>query len=330
MKHDKPFTLVFPHIPKTGGTTLLYHFRKNFGDNNILSYGPHNQCVRFFSDELQLEELTAPQKSQLRIIQGHGVNDMILPLLPSEKIKLMVVLRNPIGLTRSRYSHYKNSLAQRGIEVTSESFLNSEKGDIMAQILLKKFNNFFDRSAKTRRDRVISILQKIDYVFTTEQLDAQVGGMMDELQLPHELERRRIAEKKLVLDTTDDEIAKANPLDMELFETANHILETKGQHNPFGFDAEGRDRVLDSLNAKAPSNDEGIANMFQDLAKALCKELRVEAALAKLDAGGPIALSDPDAFRDVLTRAWAEYASNLTPERAKISANFKANWLKQH
>lgn len=330
LKNNKPFKLVFPHIPKTGGTTLLYHFRKNFGDNNILSYGPHNRCVRFFANKPQLEELSAQRKSQLRIIQGHGVNDMILPLLPDEKVKLMVVLRNPTGLTRSRYNHHKNGLAKRGIEVTSDSFLRSEKGDIMSQILLKKFNNFFDRSANTRRDRVVSILQKFDYVFTTEQLDAQVGGLMDELALPHELERRRIAEKKSALDATDEQIVDANPLDTEIFETANQVLETKEQHNPFGFDAEGRDRVLSSLNAKTPPEEETLTNMFQDLAKALCKELRAEAGLTKLMSGGPIALSDPGKFRDILTNTWAEYASNLTSERAKISADFKARWLQQN
>lgn len=330
LKDKKPFTLVFPHIPKTGGTTLLYHFRKNLGDNNILSYGRHNQCVRFFENEPQLEEMLASDLSKLRIIQGHGVNDMMLPLLPNEKIKLMVVLRNPIGLTRSRYNHNKNSLADRGISVTSENFLASEKGDVISMLLLKKFNSFFDRSAKTRRDRVISILQKFDYVFTTEQLDAQVAGMLDQLSLPHELERRRIAEKKAVLDVTDEELANANALDMELFETANQVLPPNEHHNPFGFDEEGRDRVLRSLGDKLPPQETITADLYNWLADSLCRDLRAEAALAKMAAGGPIALSDPEMFHGILKKTWAEAESNLTPERATISANNKARWLQNN
>jgi|GEM_PF-4948767 len=324
---EKPFTLVFPHIPKTGGTTLLYHFRKNFGDNNIVSYGAHNRIVRFFSDLPQYEELSADQRQKLRIVQGHGVSEKLLPMLPDGKIKLLVILRNPVGLARSRFNHSTTSLANKGLKRTAEDFMTKKnKGDFMSHLLINKFRSFIDKSAKTRRDRLISILQKFDYVYTTESMDRQVTGLMDELALPHELERRRVAEKKLVLDVTDAELAANSPLDMEIFETANQVLTDKGQHNPFGFNAQGRAEIMQSIHENMPSEDEKTDAAYRELSRVMVRDLRAEAALAKLASGKPIALENPALFTSILQAEWHAFSSSLTAERQDISKKFLAGW----
>lgn len=322
----KPFTLMFPHIPKTGGTTLLYHFRRNFGDNNILSYGPHNRNVRFFEDLPQLEELPADAAQSLRVVQGHGVSQGLVPLLPEGPVRLLVVLRHPVGLTRSRFNQRRIGMAARGIDVSSEQFLQSERGDFMSHLLINKFRAFIDPRARTRKDRVISILRKFDYVYTTEQMDAQVGGLMQTLGLPGTLERRRVSEKKAPLDIDDAALAEMNPLDSEIFELANHVVPDADRHNPFGFDAEGREEVFAAMRAARPDPDDLRAATHAELAYALCMELRAEAALAKLDAGGPVALADPQGFSGVLQEQWAEAEATLTDRQREISAKHLADW----
>ncbi|WP_137702843.1 hypothetical protein [Marimonas lutisalis] len=324
----KPFTLVFPHIPKTGGTTLLYHFRRNLGDNAILSYGQHNRVTRFFTNRPQLEEMSREDIDGLHVVQGHGVSSEVLPWLGDTAIKLLVVLRHPVGLTRSRFNHRKTNLAKRALEVSSDDFVRQDGENFFSSLLINKFAALADAGAQSPQDKVISILRKFDYVFTTEQLDAQVQGLMDELNLPHEMERRRVAEQKATLELSDDEIAARHPLDLAMFEKANRVVSGEGTHNPFGFDAEGRARAMAALSAA--QDGDAVRLAYVDLAKAICHNLRAEAALAKLERPAPVALNDRALFQEILQEHWARMERGLSEERRKISADWREAWLKNN
>lgn len=328
LKEPKPFTLVFPHIPKTGGTTLLYHFRKNFGDNNLLSYGPHNRNVRFFEDQPQLEELDPVKAAQLRVVQGHGVSESVFSLLPDQDIRLLVVLRHPVGLTRSRFNHKKNMLAARGLEVTSESFMAENRDNFMSHLILSKFRSFISKGVKERPDRVRSILSKFDYVYTTEQMEQQLKGLLDTYGIGHELERRRVAEKKTPLEMSDDELAERNALDLEIFNACNKLVQGE-RHNPFGFDAEGRKAAEEKVRANAPAPAEILTNAYEELAAALTNDLRAEAALEKLSRG-PGAITDPDQFRAILQARWERLSPKMSDAQRDISARRLEEWRAAH
>lgn len=319
----KPFTLVFPHIPKTGGTTLLYHFRRNLGDRAILSYGQHNRIVRFFANQPQFEEMDAGQIDALHVIQGHAVSDAVLMRMGDAPAKLIVVLRHPVGLTRSRFNQRFVSMAQRGIEVTSDAFMEGEPEDFIASLLLQKFPAFVDPDAASKRDRVISVLRKFDYVLTTERLDDQVCGLMDDMGLPQGLERRRVAEKKAELAVSEADILARNALDLDLFETANAIVPAPGHHNAFGFDAAGQAKVIAGLAARGA---EPTTNIYDALTGALCQTLRAEAALAKLDAGGAVAIGDVEAFHSLLAEKWQRLKPTLSEKRTAISNEWLERW----
>lgn len=304
----------------------MYHFRKNLGDNNILSYGQHNRVVRFFDDQYQLEELHESEAQGLRIVQGHGVDQNIFSLLPRQNVKLLVVLRNPIGLTKSRYNHQANSLEKVGKSISAETFLKQNPGNFMSKLLLDKFPMFIDPDAETDLDKITSVLRKFEYVYTTEQLDNQSAGLMNELSLPHGLERRRVSSKKRVLEQTDAEIATANNVDMELFETANQCLTDPSSHNPFGFDREARDAALVKIAENGPSGEEKIESLYKRLANSLVGSLRAESALAKLEIGKNVALNDPKRFGEILEVAWNKKLSSLTDEQSEISKDMLAKW----
>jgi len=87
---------LIPHIPKTGGTSLLYHFRMNFGDDHIISYGSNSRVDRFFRDLPQLEEMSEDELSIIKTIQGHGVTEGIFPFVKNHDVKIIIVLRHPI------------------------------------------------------------------------------------------------------------------------------------------------------------------------------------------------------------------------------------------
>jgi len=323
LRTTKPFTVVFPHIPKTGGTTLLYHFRKHFGDNNVLSYGPHNRIVRFFENQPQLEELGETDKDALRVIQGHGVGEGIFRLFSGEPIKLVVVLRHPVGLTRSRFSHRKNSLKSRGINFTEREFLAQSEPNFLVNYLLTKMPHFIDESAKNDLDRAKSVLRKFDYVFTTEQLDNQVNSLMNSLSLPSSLERRRVSEKKEPLSLSDKDIFALHQLDSALYEEVSSVVPDQAYQNPLGFDQEGRQLAEEKIAPEPQSDKKLIDTAYHQLAKALSHHLKAEAALEFLSQSNCDAVSNPNLLKKLIKEYWRINEPLLTKNQIDISQKYR-------
>lgn len=73
--------LIYPHVPKTGGTTLFHHFRTHFGEGRVLTLGPHSRVHRFFNALPQFEEMTEAERSALKVTQGHGVGQNVIEAL---------------------------------------------------------------------------------------------------------------------------------------------------------------------------------------------------------------------------------------------------------
>ncbi len=194
----------------------------------------------------------------------------------------------------------------------------------MTTLLLQKFGALADPNVRSPRGRVVSILRKFDYVFTTESLDQQMQGLARDLTLLGPLERRRVAEKKESLDLSNDEIEQRNPIDLELFEMANKKLDQQGRHNPFGGGKAARVRAITQL--QSSSMERSHERVYQELSQALCQNLRAEAAIAKLNIDSKIALRHPRKFQEVLKQNWETYAATLPAERVLISKNWLARW----
>jgi len=320
--------LVFPHIPKTGGTTLLYHFRKFFGDSKVLILGPHGRVRSFFEDRPQFEEMTAADLADIRVIQGHGVGeDTLHPLLQAGKLpKLITVLRNPLALTRSRFNHKANAIEQRGGGVLRpEVFLKQDQGNAMCEILTTKFPSFIEPDCGGLARAGLSVLQKFHYVFVTEQMDQQVKGPMQYLGLPCTLERRRVAQSKRDLPISDAELAKQHREDLVLFEQANHLLEGDGaSYNPTGFQPDSAQKTFDLL-ARAPGDSPG----YRQLTQGLCGELLLEAALVKLELQGEVSpVAAPAVLEEILLEEWEQLQGQLRPAQRDLSRN-KATAMRQ-
>lgn len=324
-----PFQLVFPHIPKTGGTTLLYHFLQNIGEDNVLLYGGHSRVTRFFADQFQLEETPKEDLSLLQVLQGHGVDENIFRILPDADIRLLVVMRHPVSHTRSRYNHRLNFYERQRRTLSPEKFFEDAGDNIVTSLLRRKFPSFIDSDAKSDQEQALSILRKFDYVFTTEKLDEQTRGFMQEMGVPLEMERRRVAEKKAVLDVSDEELAKRNRLEMSFFETANQVLPAGKSHNPFGFDEAGKKAAIAAMRAQPLSILRLQRRAYNGLAKALCNELRAEAALEKVKQGGCLAIQDIAAFEEILTEKWHFLKEKLEPAQLEVSAKNLNNFLKK-
>ena len=318
MSKPEPFTLVFPHIAKTGGSTLHYHFKRHLGDEKVFICGPYNRVSRFFDDLPQLEEMNPREVATFQVVQGHGVSEEIFSILRDARIRLFVVLRHPVAHARSRFNHRRNEFARLGVDLDSAQFLSSTSANPISTLLLNKFPSFIEQTAATPYDQVVSILRKFDYVFTTEMMDLQVTRLMRELNLPTVMERRRVANEYSRLDVTDEELKRNNALDLEVFKTASKAISSGPRHNPFGFDREEKDAAIQKVLEKASSVEDVTQRAYTQLAKYLCTTLKAECALAKI-ASPPVALNDSALFGDILREEWTQYQEGLNSVQRDIS-----------
>lgn len=308
--------ILFPHIPKTGGTSLLYHFRRQLGDDRILILGPHARAQRFLGCQPQFEELTEKELAPIRVIQGHGVDQSAIPVLGAENLRLLVVLRHPLSLTRSRYNHMYNMMAGRQATLSSEEFKQRDPGDVMCRNLVGSFPEFVDPEAgDDLAEQAISVLKGFDYVLTTENMDRQVVPLSRAMGLDPTLERRRVAESRQELEESDDEILARNRNDLKLFGRCNHVLESDGRsHNALGYDPSIAQRAASRLQAPPPGSVERQRACYEALARGLAGSSQLAAALDWIEEdGGPWPRVDnPDLMHEILKQAWADIRPRMS------------------
>lgn len=276
--------------------------------------------------------MTPDELSTVRVIQGHSVGSAVLQRLdPQVDLKLMVVLRDPVSHTRSRFNHRSKAMQRRGRELSEEAFISSEVGNAITRNLQKRFPEFIDDLNSEPFQDISSILGKFDYVLATEAIDQQAPSVMRFFGLPEQMERRRVAEAKRELSLTDEEIMQMNHADLAAHKLAVRTLDTDGSsYNAFGLDVASKARAIEQVRVNRMGDDEVRTSAYAELAKALVKVLEVEAALVRLDASDPVALRDPDLFKQNLVKLWEKARPKLSQAQVDLSASKKNRWARKY
>jgi len=315
--------LSFLHIPKTGGTTLLAHFMKHWGQEQILLWGPWARLQSFFSNVPQIEERSPQELNNIRLVLGHGVNQDVFTAVDSP-VKLGVVLRHPVTCYRSRYNHHYQRMVERGATLNSTDFVNSTYGvmNSVASTLISSFPDFVDPQATTEYAVAASILQKFDYVLTTEDLDEQARLIMPHWSLPATLERKRVAVDKVTFDREDSWIAANNSVDRELHTTASKACKVgSSSYNAFGFDEAGKEAAVQKILAR----DQGVYSQaalqsgYEQLAEMLCQELRAPAAIHRFECGFQKCVKDPNLLKRIIAEQWDRQLYALKPKQLELA-----------
>lgn len=326
--------LVFLHIPKTAGTSLLHFFRAGFGANRVFVFGPHSRCTRFFEGKTQLEEAASDGGlDRYRVFQGHGIDEATVGLLGRRPLKMMVVLRSPASWAHSRWRQYQlaNRLLRKPLDPLE--FLFEEGANHATSWLLRSFPGFVDAGSGTDLEKARSVLRKFDYVFTMEKLASQIESLRQHFGIAAMLEEHRVSGEKTGLPISDEEIMEIHPDDAALHSEADHILAGAAcsHHNAFGFDQTGRDRALTALTAHSSQHPASSSScMYVALSQALCRELRAPAALALIEkAPDWVPVRNPEKLAYHLRQQWPHHCSGLAPELVAKSKQIEKRWIQK-
>lgn len=323
-------TIVFPHIAKTGGTSVSKHFREALPEGAFFVKGPLNRTVRLREGRPQFEALKGEELAQLRVVQGHGADQDVLLSIPPEHAKLMVVLRHPVSRYLSHFRHQDVVARNRGFSGRDdEGFNPRSQTDPLAKKLIKMFPAFVPDPEAPLMDQARAVLSCFDYVVVTENMSQQLKPVFTAMGLPDELGHRRISKTELEADRSASEIVAANQVDMALFEIfAEGEMDAEGRINPMGYDAEAKAAAVARL-----AGDAGYAKARADraraeLVKGLASKLCLEGALALLATEeGRTRVEEPDLLIRDLEEQWAQMEPTLNEHRRSEAARKSRVWL---
>ena len=228
-------TLIFFHLPKTGGTTMHAILRRQYRSETIFRTNPeeHWESLRIF------RELSEKEKSKYRLITGHmrfGIHEDIKNLS-----FYITFLRDPIQRIVSYYYYilsYRNHYLHQEIKSKNMSLI-----DVLESGIAREFEN-----SQTRRiagyartpygcppdDMFELAIDHIEKYFPviglTERFDESLILMSNfcRWKLPYytKLNTGKIKPtRQNISDETFDTIKKFNELDIQLYEYTNRKLE---------------------------------------------------------------------------------------------------------
>ena len=266
-------TVLFMHIPKTGGTTFSDLLAQNYAPTEVLTLdgASHRAEIERFA------EMNETKRATYRLIQGHlhfGFHQFV----PGESIYL-TCLREPVARAVSFYAYARNQPDHYLHPLFVKDRLDL-KGLLERKATPELFNHQTRMVAGSPRDRQApvgraeleiakqNLTSHFLFVGLTEEFDAGLMLMsrMFGWTMPLYV-KRNVTEAKIKIDSLDAEthamLREANALDLELHRFALELFEARRRAAGAGFESELK--RFQELNAAAADNQDRPKNFRQRL-----------------------------------------------------------------
>lgn len=261
-------TVIFVHIPKTGGTTFHKILERNYPRNQTLTFdGRHHR------DEIErFAKLPGPQRAVYRLIKGH-IYFGFHRLVPGIST-YVTFLREPVARALSFYSyarshsdHYLYQLLTEerlGLRTLLERGTTAELFNLQTRMIAGESNldRSLDRSALERAKQ--NLETNFCFAGLTERFDASLILLSRtfDWSLPFYV-RKNVSRKKSRPESIDAQthalLRQANALDLELYEFAQKLFDAQLRNagNSFEHDLR-RFQRLNFLGARAYQHYENL------------------------------------------------------------------------
>ena len=105
------------HLPKTGGTSVLYAMREIYGQNKIFSVGKRSLTIKNkdFIEFCLGNKISNFDLCDYYHVSGHSNNSILLTFLDYDpnKFKTYLIIRDPISLFWSQYQFTETNNKER-------------------------------------------------------------------------------------------------------------------------------------------------------------------------------------------------------------------------
>jgi len=229
-------TIVFLHIPKTGGSTVSNIIKRNFEEDECYICGSRGESQ--YQSNLNFISLDENQKRKYKFIAGH-VELILLQSLPQEHFSF-TFLRNPVDRMISMYYYILANEKHHLHEIVSKNRLSIK--EFMAAKLWHELDNGMVRRLSGVRDLIpygqcdsqllesakFNLLNNISFFGFLERFDesifmlSKIVGLKDILYTKKNVTKKKPKRKDIDKDSIDA-IVEYNKLDIELYNFArNH------------------------------------------------------------------------------------------------------------
>jgi len=229
-----PFTLVFIHIPKTGGMSLRKVLLRELGG------GEHFWIVDPVKDTTWLRTIPHDDRERMALVEGHmyyGVHE----LLPRPCV-YMTMLRNPLERVLSYYSHIRERTdhhlheAARGLSLAEciRRGLTVELDNFMVRAMTSLANTGVPFGGVTREmlTEAKTHLDGIAFLGLSERFDESLARFREMLGWRGEdVPRVNVTKSRLRAEELSESdlalVREANAFDHELYDHATRLYESR-------------------------------------------------------------------------------------------------------
>ncbi|MDG1116508.1 MAG: sulfotransferase family 2 domain-containing protein [Flavimaricola sp.] len=296
-KYD--FLLAFHNVPKTAGTSINFLMNENLGEKS-LNIGIHSAQSRFMKNKQQFVDMNEQELGQIKFVQSHTLSLRDLQWFNNRIVLLMTVIRNPIERDISAFHHFNSEALRVGrapIENIGQ-FLSRQKPNIFTHSILKNFSDLQSPDAMSDFEKVTSILERFQYVFTTEEIGSLGLAIEKILGFSQEIPKRRIGIKSHYSEEYRSTIELRNALDMAVYNWVRTKRQRDHMKNVF--------TAIQTKPMSAHQRDACRTDFYQKLSAGLIEN--------RLGASALLKLISPSIYKD------------LTVDRELLLANLLRDW----
>lgn len=242
--------LIFLHIPKTAGMTFHKILERNYNPNRTLTFSgdTHPEEIESFI------KLPEPQRAHYRLIKGHlgfGLHRFV----PGNSTYI-TFMREPIARALSFYYHASNhpdhylyrSITEEGVDL--KTLLNRGTTEELFNLQTRMIAGYKNNSVASLDSSVLenakeNVRRHFCLVALTEQFDASLLLLHRafDWRLPFYLKKNVNPRKQVSVGVNAKTLAllsEANALDLELYEFARTLFETRRRAAGSVFESELR------------------------------------------------------------------------------------------